>query len=147
MKVRLPLLLFATFLCVQVDMFFTTLQCKNTPTLLHSPVHPFLVVTRNIQPPRRAIVLSESRGSHNIIPYFTLPPAVAYTLGRKMDWNHVSEEDLRQIPGISTTVAQRLIRLRDTEDISSLEELLQYPHIGRKTIQRLKTYCFIPNEP
>ena len=75
-----------------------------------------------------------------------VPPWVALVFGQKMDWKMVTVDDLRQIPGISFVMAKRLIRLRDTMDIHRLMELLTFPHVGRKTAERLERYCVIPHE-
>ena len=63
-----------------------------------------------------------------------------------MDWDQVTERDLRLIPGISASMARRLIRLRDTRQISTFGDLRHLPHIGGKSIQKLKAYCVIPHE-
>lgn len=76
----------------------------------------------------------------------SVSPAVAFVLGRKMDWKRVTINDLMHLPGIRASMARRLVRLRDTENINRMEELVRYPHVGLKTVQRLKKYCFIPHE-
>ncbi len=115
---------------------------------------------QGIQPPRRTVrVAPASAGRHT--PLFQmclirrggtrvarapLPPRIALVLGQKMDWEAVTADDLRQIPGISHVMAQRLIRLRDTMDFCRIENLLAFPHVGRKTVERLKRYCAISHE-
>ncbi len=153
-------LIFLVFLCVQGVFLLPLIGSRGAPTSPH-PLRPAsFIVDERIQPPRK-LVMAKTEGKENgktplierhllanggikIIP--SVPPAVAFVLGRKMDWNRITTDDLIRLPGIRSSMARRLIRIRDTGSMSRMEELVRYPHVGLKTVQRLKKYCFIPHE-
>ncbi len=117
----------------------------------------FYVQDYRIQPPRMYVqgapVLSDrsrrpftvriigKEGKRTLMP--TVPPVVAFVMGRQMAWEQVTVEDLEHIPGISPAMARRLIRIRDIRGITAFKELLEFPHIGHQTVERLRRYCVI----
>lgn len=157
--------IFIVFLCIQ-GLIFTSGICSFVNNSGHETFHPlYFSIDERFQPQRQKVVVAnhstksikekkqvpfperriQKDGRITLTP--SVPPTVAFVFGYKMDWNRVSENDLRSIPGISASAARRLILIRDTRDISSLSELEGFPHIGHKTVQRLQKYCFISNEP
>jgi len=71
-------------------------------------------------------------------------PTAAWVLGHKMNWLYVNETHLRWIPGLSIQTARRLLRIRDLYPLRDFGELSAFPHIGKKTVRKLQTYCFLP---
>ncbi len=65
-------------------------------------------------------------------------------LGRPLDLNRATEEDLDALPGVGPATARRILELRTRKGrFSSVEELLEVRGIGRKTLSRLRPYVTI----
>lgn len=59
-------------------------------------------------------------------------------LGRKIDINAASAQDLLMLPSISTRVAERIIEKRDQlKQFNSVAELLSVKGIGEKTLAKI----------
>ncbi len=62
----------------------------------------------------------------------------------RVNINTAEKEELEQIPGIGETMAQRIIEYREENGkFSSLEELLNIPRIGEKTLEKIKPYIYL----
>jgi DNA uptake protein ComE-like DNA-binding protein len=88
------------------------------------------------------VFCSSQRASAGKVP---VSPVVAWVFGMKMNWQKVTAETLRWIPGIHRQMAARLVRIRDIYDVKFPSQLAAFPHIGGKTIQRLQKTCFFPD--
>lgn len=65
----------------------------------------------------------------------------------QVDLNHATREELETLPGIGPKLSARIVRLREKQGgFSSVQELLQVPGIGRKTLQQLKPYLVVKPE-
>lgn len=98
-----------------------------------------------ISPPRRVVVVRPGHTPPGKTPGLMLAPVTAWVFGLRMNWREVTEENLRWIPGISRTMAGRLVRIRDTMDVKDFRQVGAYPRVGEKTVKRLQRYCFIPH--
>ncbi len=98
-----------------------------------------------ISPPRRVVAWHYESHPGSRRDGMGISPVTAWAFGYRMNWETVTVENLRWIPGMGRGMAQRLIRIRDTFPITRFRDLKAFPHVGRKTIQRLKRYCFIPH--
>lgn|GEM_PF-2472981 len=107
---------------------------------------PVGVIENTRLTPKRRIVLCQPFSGQNTLnspvnPEALSSPSIAWVFGLKMDWARVTAKNLRWIPGISPSMARRLIRLRDIYGISDFQELGTFPHVGQKTINRLIRHC------
>ena len=60
---------------------------------------------------------------------------------RRININTASSEDLCALPGISLTLAQRIIAYRETNGgFDSIEEITQVSGIGEKTYAKIQRY-------
>lgn len=65
----------------------------------------------------------------------------------QVDLNRATREELETLPGIGPKLSARIVRFREEQGgFSSVQELLQVPGIGRKTLERLKPYLVVKPE-
>jgi len=158
-RFKISLAIFVVFLSLQGFHLLRAWGWKIFPVSLPRFTPVAYVMDERIQPPRCYVETQETphaRGhlfvqrqihpNGSVTLSSPVPPLVAFVMGRPMDWKQVTESDLRLIPGVSAAMARRLIRIRDTEHLSKFDTLRHFPHIGAKTVQRLKTYCMIAHE-
>ncbi len=65
-------------------------------------------------------------------------------LGRPLDLNRATVEDLEALPGVGPATARRILELRARRGrLSSVDDLLDVRGIGPKTLSRLRPYVTI----
>ena len=69
-----------------------------------------------------------------------IPGAAALLFSRRLDINQVSMQDLRAVPGLPDALAAEIISRRKHILYNNIDELLELPGCGRKTLRRLKVY-------
>ena len=68
----------------------------------------------------------------------------ALLLGRPLDLNRATREDLEALPGVGPATARRILELRTRKGrLTSVEELLEVRGIGPRTLSRLRPYVTI----
>jgi len=68
-----------------------------------------------------------------------LPPRSAFALGRPLDLERASEEELRMLPGIGRSRARAIVEFRKASGgIGNLKQLEKVRGIGGKTLERLR---------
>ena len=142
----LACLLAFLFLGIQGGLFVLHGLCPGGKWMKKgSSLHPLRVSQDETITPLRVIVLT--RPGKRIPTGFDreMSPTVAWVFGRPMNWEKVTKENLRWIPGVSRRTAERLIRLRDVYAVKDFDRLGAFPRIGATTIQRLKRFCFTPH--
>ena len=71
--------------------------------------------------------------------------AAALLFGAPVDLNAATASDLEALPGIGPARAERIIALRrEREGFTEVEELLDVPGIGPKTLARLRPLVVVP---
>jgi competence protein ComEA len=70
----------------------------------------------------------------------TMPAAVRLTLGEKLSVNTSTEEDLILVPLMKSGFAAEIVNRRSDHAWRSLDDLVQIPGIGQKTIEKWKRY-------
>lgn len=69
-----------------------------------------------------------------------MPAAVRLTLGEKLSVNTSTEEDLMLVPLMKSGFAAEIVNRRSVHAWRSLDDLVQIPGIGPKTIEKWKRY-------
>ena len=65
----------------------------------------------------------------------------------RIDLNRATAEELEGLPGIGPSRAAAILALRERRGgLARLEELLEVPGIGDKTLERLRPHVRIPSE-
>lgn len=68
-----------------------------------------------------------------------LLPAQAYTIGRRMDLQRATEEELEILPGIGSRRAKAIVKYRQNHrEIGSIDDLLEIRSIGQGTLATLR---------
>lgn len=61
-------------------------------------------------------------------------------LGKKIDLNTATEEELRLVPRLKSEMAKAIVERRREGNWRNLEELTEIPGVGQKTIEKWKEY-------
>ena len=145
---KISVTIFLVFLIVQTGKFTTGMCHVPKNSLTASYFHPTKIVQNPSITPPRQVTICKSSSLTTVRPGgrgMSLTPVEAWVFGLKMNWSEVTSENLRWIPGMRRGTAERLIRIRDLYEIHTFTRLSDFPKIDRKTIQRLKKYCYIPH--
>jgi len=68
-----------------------------------------------------------------------------FLVGKKIDINRASIQALKQLPSISTTIAQRIISYRQKKEFKSLKDVLAVKGLGPKKLQKIRPYLQLNN--
>jgi hypothetical protein len=156
MTKQISLFIFACFVLAQGWKLYAGAKPTALSERFSIPVR--VDIDKTLDPPRRVIVALPRTAAHKpltelyscehfknerMVVYQGASPEICWVFGKKMAWNQVTTEDLRHIPGIGIAMAKRLIRIRDTESISTFMDLLSFPHVGKNPVDKLRQFCFI----
>jgi competence protein ComEA len=64
-------------------------------------------------------------------------------LTERIDVNHATAAELRLLPGIGSTLSQRIIKAREEKPFRSVEDLRRVRGIGAKTLERLRPHIVV----
>ena len=68
-------------------------------------------------------------------------------LQERIDLNRASQEELQRIPGIGPTLSRRIVDERTKRPFRSVDELRRVPGIGPKTLEKVRPFVTVGNEP
>lgn len=73
-----------------------------------------------------------------------LPGRVLLLVGKRIDINQASVEDLAAIPGVGLSLARRIVRVRDTGGpFSRIGDLSRVPGVGPEKLRRIKEHVTV----
>lgn len=99
-------------------------------------VRPFLYVGTYIQTVRPAPVATNA-GMAGKKP---VPQA-------KVDVNRATQKELQTLPGIGPTLSQRIMETREKQPFAKVEDLRRVKGIGVKTLENIRPYVKVGDEP
>jgi comEA protein len=68
-------------------------------------------------------------------------------LGELINVNQATAAELQRLPGIGPKRAQQIVEERQKRPFASIEELRRVSGIGPKTMERLRPYVTVDNDP
>ena len=75
------------------------------------------------------------------------PEAVKYLIGRPLDLNRASAEELALLPGIGPKSAERIVTARaQVQGFNSLEEVGRTPRLFRPALESLQKWAYVKTE-
>ena len=71
-----------------------------------------------------------------------------WSRGAKLSWSAAQREDFEAVPGLGAAQIHRLIQWQQEQGIpKNWDQVLRVPGVGPKTVQRLQSYFYLPNDP
>jgi competence protein ComEA len=67
--------------------------------------------------------------------------------GERININEATAEELQRLPGIGTTLSQRIVEARQRGPFRSVDDLRRVPGIGAKTLERVRPHVTTGNLP
>ncbi|HEY7328584.1 MAG TPA: helix-hairpin-helix domain-containing protein [Gemmataceae bacterium] len=64
-------------------------------------------------------------------------------IAERIDLNHATAAELRRLPGVGTTLSQRIIEVRGEKLFRDVEDLRRVRGIGAKTLERLRSHVVV----
>ena len=64
-----------------------------------------------------------------------------------IDVNHASAPELQRLPGIGPALSSRILQAREQQPFQSVDDLRRVPGIGAKTLDRLRPFVTVGDEP
>jgi competence protein ComEA len=128
------------------------------PPAAAAPPSAMPVADAGVPPPVQAPVVSQDGASHGASPDAGAPAQAgsagseakggAVTADGKVILNLATEDDLRKLPGIGPSKAQRILALRQKlGKFRRVEDLLRVKGIGRKSLGRLRPRLLVDPPP
>ena len=65
----------------------------------------------------------------------------------RLDLNRAGVEELRSLPGVGLTLAERIVSARREELFHSIDDLIRVPGIGPATVERLRALTSVGRKP
>ena len=100
--------------------------------------------------PRPPPAAAQEAPSKSVAPAAAIPAGgrkKGEDLARPVDLNRATAGELQRLPGIGPALSGRIVQARERQPFQSVDELRRVPGIGPKTLEHLRPFVVVNDEP